>query len=164
MALTTVRDCPCHSGRRYAACCAPYHRGEADAPAPGALMRSRYAAFALNLGPYLYRTLAAGHPDRASSEAEFVLELARGRRPLRYVGLSLLHEMAAGDAGEVLFYARIFEKGQSRSFAELSAFAREGGGWRYESGVLLPEAALPADVGSLTREGFLALAATPPPA
>jgi SEC-C motif-containing protein len=157
----TPRDCPCHSGRRYGACCAPFHRGEAEAPAPGALMRSRYAAFALNLGPYLYRTLAATHPDRARPEAEFLLELARGRRPLRYVGLTLLHEAAEGDAGEVLFFARLFEKGQSRSFAELSSFRREGPGWRYAEGLLLPEAALPRDVGALTREAFVALAGAP---
>lgn len=154
-----ANDCPCHSGRRYPACCAPFHRGAAEAPTPGALMRSRYAAFALNLGPYLYRTLAASHPERARPEDEFLRELARGRRPWRYVGLSLLHEASAGDAGEVLFFARIFEKGQSRSFAELSSFVREGGGWRYAEGVLLPEAALPREPGTLTREAFLALAA-----
>jgi SEC-C motif domain protein len=152
------RDCPCHSGLRYGACCAPYHRGEAEAPSPGALMRSRYAAFALNLGPYLYKTLAEAHPDRARTEAEFLLELARGRRPLRYVGLALPYESAEGDAGEVLFFARIFEKGQSRSFAELSTFRRERGAWRYAEGLLLPEDALPRDPTSLTREAFVALA------
>lgn len=153
------RDCPCHSGRRYAACCAPYHRGEAKPPTPAALMRSRYAAFALNLGAYLYETLAEAHPDRAQSEAEFVGGIARGRRPLRYLGLTIAHESADGDAGEVLFFARIFEKGQSRSFAELSSFVREGGAWRYAEGVLLPEAALPAGPFALTRERFLELAA-----
>jgi SEC-C motif-containing protein len=123
-------------------------------------MRSRYAAFALGLGPYLYQTLAAGHPDRAEPEAAFVRRLAGGPavRFVRYVGLSVLYESADGDAGEVLFYARIFEKGRNVSFAELSAFAREGGAWRYESGVLVPHAALPADVASLTRERLLALA------
>jgi SEC-C motif domain protein len=152
-------DCPCHSRRRYPACCAPFHRGEVEAPTPGELMRSRYAAFALNLGPYLYRTLASSHPERARGEADFLRELARGRRPLRYVGLLLLHEAAVGDAGEVLFFARLFEKGQSRSFAELSSFVREGGGWRYADGVLLPDGALPREVGAMTRESFLALVA-----
>ncbi len=158
MKAPAPRDCPCHAGRRYADCCAPLHRGGAEAPSPGALMRSRYAAFALHLGPYLYRTLAARHPDRAADEAAFVLALARGRRPLRYLGLSLLHEAAGERTGEVLFFARIFEKGQSRSFAELSTFDREGDAWRYAEGVLLPESALPRDPSSLTREGFLALA------
>jgi uncharacterized protein YchJ len=68
------RDCPCHSGRRYTACC--------------------------------------------------------GR---------IVH--AAGD--EVLFDARIFERGQDRSFAELSTFVREDGAWRYASGKALPRAGLP---------------------
>ena len=43
---------------------------------PEALMRSRYAAFALGLGPYLVETLAASHPDRRRPPAE----LARDER------------------------------------------------------------------------------------
>ena len=57
------RDCPCHSGLRYKACCAPFHDGAHEAPTPEALMRSRYAAFALGLGEYLVRTLPSTHPD-----------------------------------------------------------------------------------------------------
>ena len=35
----------CHCGRpeSYAACCGPYHRGEATPPTPERLMRSRFA-------------------------------------------------------------------------------------------------------------------------
>jgi len=58
------RACPCWSGRTYDACCAPYHRGEREAPDPVSLMRSRYAAFALGEAEYLVRTLAEGHPDQ----------------------------------------------------------------------------------------------------
>src|SRR4051794_32459438 len=57
------RDCPCHSGLRYGACCGPFHEGAEAAATPEALMRSRYAAFSLGLGAYLVRTLHSSHAD-----------------------------------------------------------------------------------------------------
>jgi SEC-C motif-containing protein len=126
------RDCPCHSGLRYAACCKPLHQGQREAETPEALMRSRYSAFALGLGAYLLKTLAADHPDRADPEAERAL--ARARAAQRFLGLTILEASAEGDRGVVLFRARIFERGVDRSFAERSRFRREGGAWRYEGG------------------------------
>jgi SEC-C motif-containing protein len=142
------RDCPCFSGARYAACCAPFHRGEREATSPEQLMRSRYAAFALGLGEYLVLTLAAEHPDRALPRALFVRELTRAHERQRFLGLRILH---TGDA-EVMFHARIFEKGKDQSFVELSRFVREEGGWRYASGIPIPAAALPADLETLDPE------------
>ena len=54
--------CPCHSGKSYESCCQRYHTGE---PAENALklMRSRYAAYALNLSDYLIQTT---HPNNSS--------------------------------------------------------------------------------------------------
>lgn len=122
-------------------------------------MRSRFAAFALGRGDYLVRTLAASHPDRALPEAELARELARAKEKQRFLDLWILHASETGTVGEVLFYARIFERGADRSFAELSTFDREPAGWRYASGVLVPGARLPRDVRALTRDAFLALAA-----
>jgi SEC-C motif-containing protein len=128
------RDCPCFSGLRYAACCAPLHRGEREAATPEALMRSRYAAFALGLGEYLVRTLASDHPDRAVDAAALARELSGARERQRFLGLRIDEARAEGDRGEVLFFARIFERGADRSFAERSTFRREGGAWRYAGG------------------------------
>ena len=69
----------------------------------------------------------------------------------------MLSSREEGDAGEVLFHARIFERGQDRGFAELSDFVREGSAWRYAGGRLVPGARLPVDVTGLTRDAFLAL-------
>jgi SEC-C motif-containing protein len=121
-------------------------------------MRSRYAAFALGLGEYLLRTLAAGHPDRSMPRDAYILSLSRARARQRFLGLRILHVSAEGDRGEVLFYARIFERGTNHSFAELSSFCREGSAWRYASGVLVPFERLPDDLGTLDRSAFLALA------
>lgn len=139
------RDCPCFSGKRHQACCAPYHRGERNAESPELSMRSRFAGFALGLGEYLVRTLASTHEDLALPRAELVRELSRVRERQRFMGLRILHHEENGPEGAVLFYARIFEKGKDRSFVELSRFVREADAWRYASGILVPEADLPRD-------------------
>lgn len=132
------RDCPCHSGKRYAACCEPLHRGEREAETPEALMRSRYSAFALGLGDYLVRTLTEDHPDRAAGDADLARELSRAKDRQRFLGLEIRETSIAEDTGEVRFYARIFERGVDRSFEERSTFRKEHGAWRYASGTLYP--------------------------
>lgn len=149
----TPRDCPCFSGERYAACCAPFHRAEREAESPEQLMRSRYAAFAIGLGPYLVRTLVSDHPDLELPRDAFVQELSRTHERQRFLGLRILHAETTGDCrGQVMFYARIFEKGVDRSFVELSDFRYEGepvGAWRYAAGIVVPKGDLPADLGTL---------------
>jgi SEC-C motif-containing protein len=100
-------------------------------------MRSRYAAFALGLGDYLVRTLAAGHPDRERPLHELARDLSRARERQRFTGLRIVRAASSGDSGQVLFLAGIFERGIDRSFAELSTFVREEGPWRYASGELV---------------------------
>ena len=51
-----MSECPCGSGKSYAACCGPLHAGAAIAPTAEALMRSRYSAYGLGLEPYLLAT------------------------------------------------------------------------------------------------------------
>jgi len=121
-------------------------------------MRSRYAAFALGLGEYLVETLTEAHPDRELPRETHALSLSRARHSQRFLGLVILHASEQQNVGEVLFYARIFERGADRSFAELASFRREGLAWRYESGVLVPAERLPRDVRALDKPAFLALA------
>ena len=146
------RDCPCHSGLRYAVCCGPLHSAEASAARPETLMRSRYSAFALGLGSYLVETLAANHPDRSRPPAELARELGRAHLTQRYMGLAIF----PARPDEVLFHARIFVHGRDHSFVELSSFVREAHGWRYAAGELLPAQALGSALGTLTRDSFLA--------
>ena len=110
-------------------------------------MRSRYAAFALGLGAYLVSTLAASHPDRALARQELERSLSFAKQRQRYNGLRILETTSDGVRGEVLFFARIFERGHDRSFAELSDFVREGTAWRYAGGIALPKAH-PADAAA----------------
>ena len=112
-------------------------------------MRSRYAAFALGIGEYLLRTLAKKHPDRLLPRDALVRELTRARETRRFMGLRILATGDAEGGSEVMFHARVFEKGVDCSFVELSVFSREDDGWRYASGLVLPKADLPADIEAL---------------
>lgn len=135
--MSKGRECPCCSSAPYATCCAPYHHGEREAPTPRALMRSRYAAYAIKLAPYIYRTLHATHADRQRPESEVMREIRDATSTLRFMQLAVLdHEDPHTDGlARVLFYARVFEKGQNRSFVELSDFLHDGEGWRYVRGL-----------------------------
>lgn len=130
-----VKDCPCSSGKPYKECCKPRHDGTRPAETPEALMRSRYAAFALGLGEYLVDTLARDHDDRKLPREALVRELSRVKDRQRFMGLRIVE--AKDD--EVVFVARIFEKGQDRSFSERSTFVREDGAWKYAAGAILEE-------------------------
>ncbi len=122
-------------------------------------MRSRYAAFAMGLAPYLIETLASGHPDLETPEAAHVRELASIKDVRRFMGLRVYGEWNDGDRGEVLFAAKLFERGQNVGIAELSTFERRDGRWRYVSGVLVRLAEIAAsELDALTRERFLVLA------
>lgn len=143
--------CACHSGRAYHACCGPYHRGTARPETPEALMRSRYAAFAMGLGGYLLETLAETHEDRSTPAAVLVKTLSTVKDTQRFLGLTIL------DTGpdEVLFFAKIFEKGKERSFVELSSFVRERQAWRYASGIAKAVQDIPGNPLELDRVSFL---------
>jgi SEC-C motif domain protein len=114
---------------------------------PEALMRSRYSAFALGLASYLQETLATEHPDRQIEQQVFVRAILDGKTSRKYLGLtienSFVRPARSGDSneegaeGEVLFFARIFERGKDCSFRELSAFVVQDGRWRYRSGHIL---------------------------
>ena len=52
----TYMNCPCCSGLLYQECCEPYHLYQKVAPTAEALMRSRYAAYAIPNGAYLMQT------------------------------------------------------------------------------------------------------------
>jgi SEC-C motif-containing protein len=122
-------------------------------------MRSRYSGFALGRAPYLLETLAPTHPDRTLESAAHLRELASIRDVRRFMGLQVFGDWVSGDDGEVLFIAKLFERGQSVGFAEHSRFVRVDGRWLYASGALVPLRDLPAAMAAKpTREEFLPFA------
>jgi SEC-C motif domain protein len=156
MAFDAHGACPCGSGATYGACCGPLHRGEREAPDAATLMRSRFAAYAVGDAAYLWKTLHRDHDDRSRPEATVRGELREAFRRFRYMGLTVLDQAPADREGvaKVLFLARVFERGQDRSFVEVSDFLHDGVGWRYLCGSTLPVNVLLRDPRSLTIANF----------
>jgi SEC-C motif-containing protein len=152
--------CPCGTGRSYASCCEPLHRGEREAGDAEALMRSRYAAFAKREPEYLWKTLHPDHDDRALDRDQVLRSIRATASSLKYMGLEILDRREPGDDGiaQVLFAARVFEKGRELSFVELSDFAHDGEGWRYLRGTGMPLKRLGREPAGLTIERFEKLA------
>ncbi len=152
--------CPCRSSASYAQCCLPAHDGTKPPAGPRELVRARYSAFALGLGAFLHATLSEGHGDRAHGDdvPRRVLELSSAGKGLKYMGVDVI----ASNDTEALFLAKIFEKGKDRGFAELSRFAWEDGTLCYVSGLLLPRAALPSSLATMSLDAFRAYAEAHP--
>ena len=150
--------CPCGSTQRYAACCGRFHRGLEEAPDAPALMRSRYAAFAVRDVAYLWRTLHPSHPDRARPQEDVTRELRRAVSQFHYTGLHVLDARMPDAQGraQVLFLARLFRAGREHSFVEASDFLHDGVGWRYVGGEPAPLASVAGDAERLTLDTFAA--------
>ncbi len=121
--------CPCRKKsetRTYADCCEPYHSGVRPAPTAEALMRSRYAAFALGKADYLRATW---HPSTRPA----VIAFTPGQELLQ---LKIVAAATDGDTATVEFVARSRIGGSSHALHEVSRFVREDGRWLYVEGIL----------------------------
>ncbi|OJF13056.1 YchJ family protein [Couchioplanes caeruleus] len=120
--------CPCGLGQPYGECCRPAHQGHAPATAE-ALMRSRYAAFALDDAPYVLRSW---HPDTRPESVE-------PDPALRWIGLDVVEATGGGlfDAeGVVEFCAHYQDGGKPGDMRERSRFVRHDGQWVYWGPIL----------------------------
>ena len=59
-----LQTCPCKSAKLYQACCLPFHNRETKPSSCEQLMRSRFSAFVLQLGDYLFDSY---HPNYRGS-------------------------------------------------------------------------------------------------
>ena len=122
----SLEACPCGSGSPYGGCCGPLHDGGA-APTAEALMRSRYAAYALGRSDYVFRTWhPRTRPEDVSPAADVTWE-----------GLEVVRTVDGGpdDAtGIVEFRARYRTGGREHALHETSLFERRAGRWVYVDG------------------------------
>lgn len=126
-----MKSCPCHSGRTYTTCCQPYHDGQAP-PTPEALMRSRYAAYALGKVGYIVQTTHADSPLRPQNEPVWRKELQRFCRETQFVGLQIVAtDQLDKQTATVTFRAILLQGGRDASFTEQSLFERVRGRWVY---------------------------------
>lgn len=116
--------CPCGSGRPYADCCGPVHRGASVAATAEALMRSRFSAFAVGDADHLLRSWhSSTRPAR--------LRLAPGTRWTRLEVLGTDRGGLLDTTGTVTFRAHYREAGRPGVLDERSRFVREDGHWVY---------------------------------
>jgi SEC-C motif-containing protein len=120
--------CPCGSGKRYADCCKPLHRGKQHASSAEALMRSRYAAYHEGEVKYLIDTL---HPSKRRDLDR--KGLAASARDLKWTRLKILAVQGGSliDLTGVVEFEAHYEGGVLH---ERSNFVREGGRWYYVDG------------------------------
>jgi SEC-C motif-containing protein len=121
--------CPCGTGRALSECCAPRHEGTQPAETCEALMRSRYAAFALGAAQYLVAT----HLGATAADLPGLTEAAQA---VTWLGLTVskVEPGASPDDGFVTFTARSLDEGGLTALTERSRFRRIDGRWLYVDG------------------------------
>ena len=122
--------CPCQSLQEYNACCGQYHNGKQSAPTAEALMRSRYSAYALQLGRYLFKTW---HKTTRPSLQSLLEENNTQWLSLKIV--STEQGMSQDDTGRVTFIATYLEQNKIEQFFETSHFEKIYGKWVYVEAV-----------------------------
>ncbi len=126
--------CPCHSGKSYSACCQRYHNGLLAENAL-ALMRSRYAAYALHLADYIMRTTHPANPGYYSDATRWKKEILNSYQSTQFYGLQIIDFIDGKKEAFVTFTALLKNNGHDTSFTEKSRFLKMDGQWLYESGV-----------------------------
>lgn len=121
------KPCPCHSGKTYPNCCAPFHAGE-RAPTAEQLMRSRYSAYVLKLADYLRDTWhASTRPNDLNTES---LDGIKWRK------LEVIASETQDATHATVTFNATFKIGQQKnqSLFETSRFVHENGQWFYVDG------------------------------
>jgi SEC-C motif-containing protein len=127
--MAKLIDCPCGSGKPYAACCGRFIEGNEPAPTAEALMRSRYTAYTQRKEDYL---LATWHGSTRPSSLGLQDEV-----PTKWLGLEVKrHEQQDAEHAIVEFVARYKVNGRAHRLHEVSRFVREAGRWFYVEGDL----------------------------
>ena len=118
--------CPCQSSREYAFCCGQYHDGKKSAPTAEALMRSRYSAYVLQQGRYLFNTW---HKSTRPSLQSLLSTDDTEWLSLKIVSTEL--GSSQDDTGIVSFVATYLQQSQIAQLCETSRFEKIAGRWVY---------------------------------
>ena len=147
------QPCPCGSGKELETCCGPAVEGAVWPATAEALMRSRYAAYALHRYDWL---LESTHPDyREGISPEKLAEQGKDVHWLRLEIVDCQDDMPLGKNGEhydVVDFCAYYElEGIPRQLGERSFFARRDGRIYYVDGVPLQRQAYRRPVPKVGR-------------
>lgn len=132
-------NCPCGKSsnsipKTYEECCRPFHLKQAMPDSPEALMRSRYSAYFLGLGRYIFDT---HHVDFRGSTT--VDEFTASAKNTHWCELEVINSSQGGAQGTVEFKASFIDNDKLHTFHEISNFVLEDGLWYYTDGQFQPK-------------------------
>ena len=104
------------------------------ASSPVALMRSRYAAYAVGAVGHIIKTTHPDSPHSNSDTQAWEAELRQFSEAMDFVGLEIHDHAEDGDIGHVHFSAHLMQAETDQSFSERSRFERQDNRWLYVSG------------------------------
>lgn len=126
--------CPCFSGKTYESCCKPFHEGTAPENAL-LLMRSRYAAYALNLPEYIIATTHLKNPQYSKNKVLWKQRISQFATGTSFQNLVIRNFKEEGDGAVVTFTATLSQGGKDASFTETSSFEKVDHRWLYKEGL-----------------------------
>lgn len=127
--------CPCTSGDAYKDCCRRYHKG---VPVENALqlMRSRFAAYALNLPDYIVDTTHPANPEYHDNKFTWKRSISQFSKNTAFNKLDVLDFKEKRAMATVTFVAHITQNDNDATFTEKSFFEEFHGRWLYRGGQL----------------------------
>jgi len=119
-------SCYCDSGKSFQECCEPFLFGKKEAASALELMRSRYSAYVLKKGKYLFDTCSQALQNPEEIEAI-------NTQSIQWLGL----KVQSFSENEVTFMAYYRENTQIHVMKERSYFIIEGQKYKYDHGTIL---------------------------
>lgn len=129
------QPCPCCSGEIYANCCKPFHEGKLPENALQ-LMRSRYAAYVLNIPDYIVATTHPTSPHFSEDRFSWKRGLSQFSRYSTFEKLVVHDFKERGTLAIISFTAFIKQQERDATFSETSYFEKVNDRWYYRFGQL----------------------------
>lgn len=120
----------------YEKCCKPFHEGTPPATALQ-LMRSRYAAYALDKPDYIVKTTHRANPHYSEDIATWKKEISQFSKGTQFNRLEIHDFKEDRTTATVTFTAHLTQSHHDATFTEKSAFEKVGDWWMYRSGEIL---------------------------
>ncbi|NQY20702.1 MAG: hypothetical protein HRT40_05225 [Campylobacteraceae bacterium] len=138
MKISPNTPCLCNSKKKYKHCCKIYHNG-AKAKTAEILMRSRFAAFALNLTKYIIKTTHSLNKDYTSNISSWTEDIELFTLNTKFNKLKITEVINGEKESYVTFIAFLEQNDEDVSFCEKSKFIKENDEWLYFDGIFIEE-------------------------
>jgi peptide deformylase len=105
------------------------------------LLRSRYAAYALNLPDFIIETTHPSSPEYSEDRSGWRRSLGLFSRASRFEKLEIRNLQERGRVAAIVFTAHVSQQGKDATFTEKSFFEKVGPRWLYRGGQVTAGAA-----------------------